>query len=312
MNIIFSIVGGIGKCIAATAVCEAIKKKFPNDHLIVVSGYAEVFLNNPFVDTSLAHGNTPYFYRDFIEGQDVVSLLHDPYQDQAYLQQDEHLIKTWCEMFDIPYKGEQPSLYFTKREKEFFAQKFVSDKPIFVMQTNGGAPGQPVKYSWARDIPQSVCVKIVEHFKNDYNIVHLRREDQPALEFTTPVTASNFREAAILLSISQKRLLIDSFAQHTAAALNLPSTVCWIVNKPEVFGYKLHDNILPNSFTKKPELRNSFLVPFNIVGDPVEFPYNSEDEIFDVEKIIKSLDTRTSTAPVINRLKSVGGRKKSK
>ena len=38
MNIIFQIDGGIGKSIAATAVCKAIKAQYPNDKLIVISG----------------------------------------------------------------------------------------------------------------------------------------------------------------------------------------------------------------------------------------------------------------------------------
>ena len=82
---------------------------------------------------------------------------------------------------------------------------------------------------------------------------------------------------------------MDSFAQHAAAAINKPSTVCWIANTPVVFGYSLHDNILANPQTKKPELRNSFLQKYNIAGDLLEFPYNNEEEIFDVDKIIASL-----------------------
>ena len=89
--------------------------------------------------------------------------------------------------------------------------------------------------------------------------------------------------------MSTKRLFMDSFAQHVAAGLNLPSTVCWITNKPEVFGYDIHDNILANPFTKKPELRNSYLQAFNIGGDLLEFPYNYEGEVFDSSKIIDSL-----------------------
>lgn len=83
---------------------------------------------------------------------------------------------------------------------------------------------------------------------------------------------------------------MDSVAQHMAAALNLPSTVCWVVNKPDVFGYGIHDNIIHNPFNKKPELRNSYLQPFNIGGDLLEFPYNSEFEIFDSAKIIESIN----------------------
>jgi hypothetical protein len=82
---------------------------------------------------------------------------------------------------------------------------------------------------------------------------------------------------------------MDSFAQHVAAGLGLASTVCWIANKPEVFGYEVHDNIVHNPFTKKPELRNSFLGKFNIGGDLLEFPYNSENEIFNSQAIIDSI-----------------------
>ena len=89
--------------------------------------------------------------------------------------------------------------------------------------------------------------------------------------------------------MSTKRLFIDSFAQHTAAAMNMSSTVGWIANKPNVFGYEMHDNIIANPITVKPELRHSYLQQFNISGDLLEFPYNNEDEIFDVDKIIASI-----------------------
>ena len=82
---------------------------------------------------------------------------------------------------------------------------------------------------------------------------------------------------------------MDSFGQHTAAALEKPSTVLWIANKPEVFGYSIHDNLLANPSTKKPELKASVYNKFNIGGDPLEFPYNSEREIFSLDKVIASL-----------------------
>lgn len=288
MNIIFQINGGIGKCVMATAVCEAIKKKYPDSKLIVVSGYADVFLNNPHVYRSYQYGGISYFYDEWIDGKDFKIFAHDPYVQTEHVKQDEHLIKTWCEMFDIPYNGEQPKIHLTSREEKFFSTKFTSDRPLLVLQTNGGAQTEH-KYSWARDIPSSVAVAVIDHFRNDYNIAHIRRDDQLHYDGTFAVS-DVFRALCVLISMSSKRLLIDSFAQHVAASMDLPSTVCWIANKPEVFGYKIHDNILANPWTNKPELRNSFFGRFNIAGDLVEFPYNTEDEIFDVDKIIKSIE----------------------
>lgn len=288
MNIIYQINGGIGKCVMATAVCEAIKEQYPDSNLIVVSGYADVFLNNPYVYRSYNFGGFSYFYETYVKDQkDYKVFAHDPYLQTEHLYQDEHLIKTWCEMFGVKYNGELPKIYLTEREVSFFSSRFTSDRPLMVIQPNGGGDAN-LKYSWARDLPYQNVVDIVNEFKNYYNIVHVRREDQISYEHTIPVSES-FRGLVVLISMSHKRLLIDSFAQHVAAGLNLPSTVCWITNKPEVFGYKMHDNILANPFTKKPELRNAYLQAFNIGGDLLEFPYNSELDVFDSNKIIESL-----------------------
>jgi len=287
MNIIFQINGGIGKCVASTAVCEAIKKQYPESKLIIISGYPNVYLNNPNIYRSYNFGNINYFYEEYIENKDIKIFAHDPYLETNHIQNKEHLIKTWCNMFNIEYNGELPKVYLTEIEKTAFKDKFTSDKPILLLQTNGGVQNS-IKYSWARDIPSNTVQKVIDYFKYDYNIVHLRREDQLKYENTFSVT-DDFRVIVSLIEISHKRLLIDSFAQHTAAAINKPSTVCWIANSPNVFGYNIHNNILANPFTIKPELKNSMFNKFNIQGDLIEFPYLKEDDIFDIDTIIKTI-----------------------
>ena len=147
-NIIFNIEGGIGKSIMGTAVCEAIKKKYPDDKLIVITAYPEVFICNPHVDKCLSHHQMPYFYNDYIEQGNFVAFMHNPYFETNFIQRKEHLLETWCEMFDLRYQGEQPRLYLTQREIDFYNRQFFSEKPIFVLQTNGGAGNQEMKYSW--------------------------------------------------------------------------------------------------------------------------------------------------------------------
>lgn len=288
MNIIFSINGGIGKCIIATAVCRAIKKQHSEDQLIVISGYPEVFLNNPNVDRTFTFGNMSYFYQDFIENKAFRVFLHDPYVETEFLKQDEHLSKTWCRMFGIEHDGEHPEIFLTERENTFFSNKFISDKPILLLQTNGGASNQELKYSWARDIPSIVVENVIDEYTEGYNIVHMRRDDQPSYKGTTFVS-DNFRALCVLISLSEKRLFMDSFGHHAAAALNKPSTVLWIANTPVVFGHSLHHNVIANPFTKKPELRHAYLQKFDIVGNLLEFPYNNEAEIFNAKQVIDSL-----------------------
>jgi hypothetical protein len=290
MNIIFEVNGGIGKNIMATAVCKAIKTQYPNDKLIVVTAYNDVFINNPNVDRCFNFANLSYFHEEYIDGKEVKLCLQDPYRQTDFLKREKSLMQIWCEMFSIKYNGEMPEVFLTEREKNFYSKQFQTDKPLFVMQTNGGAENQTQKYSWARDIPSKNVGEVIEHFKNDFAIAHIRREDQIGYEFTTPIQG-NYRSMVVLIAMSKMRLFIDSFAQHTAMALNLPSVVCWIVNSPRVFGYFTHKNIEANEFTNKPELVGSYIDKFDISGNLLQFPYNSEDEIFDTQKIIDAIES---------------------
>jgi len=287
MNIIFQINGGIGKVIAGTAICASIKSKYPDDKLIVVSGYPDVFLGNKNVDRAYAFGQQAYFYKEYIENQEIMVFGHDPYLEAKHIKQEEHLIETWCKLYDLPVTKTVGEVFLTQREVDFFSKKFVSDKPILLMQTNGGAESDQ-KYSWARDIPSYVVENVIYQFKDEYNIVHIRRDDQLQYEGTFGVS-DTFRALLVLISLSDKRLLMDSFGQHAAAALDKPSTVLWICNSPKVFGYDMHTNIEANPETTSPELRNAYLSKYNIGGDPIEFPYAKETDIFTVDQIIKSL-----------------------
>jgi len=290
MNIIFSINGGMGKSIFATAVCKAIKKKYPESKLIVVTGYPDVFLNLAYVDMAFNHNQETYFYEKYIQGQDIKLFAQEPYFITEHIQQSEHIIQSWCRLCDVPYNGERPEVILTEREIVYFSQKYYSDKPIMVIQSNGGGQ-QDLKYSWARDIPMCVVQTVIQQYSPQYNIFHIRREDQISYENTIPVHES-YKGIAVLLARSQKRLLMDSFCQHLTAALNIKSTVLWIANSPTVFGYNLHDNILCNPETKKPDLRNAQFTKYNIVGALHEFPYERDTEIFNIDRVLQSIDSQ--------------------
>lgn len=288
--IIFIINGGHGKCIMATAVIEAMKKKYPERKIIVVSAWDGPFYGNPNVYRNYLFNQMQYFYDDFIKNKDTLVFQHDPYHEVDYIYKRKHLIEVWCEMFDIPYNGEKPILYINDREREITRDKIKPDfgKPIMLLQTNGGVPEhQYSKKSWARDLPIDVAQKVVNYYSKSYRILHIRLENQPELQNVEPVSLPH-REIYALFEFSKKRLFIDSFAQHVAGALNLPSIVCWIVNKPEVFGYTIHSNVFPNQEIKKEMNKFSFLEQYNITGQIQEFPFDNVN-LFDVNEIISEM-----------------------
>lgn len=288
MNIIFQVDGGLGKSIASTAVIAAIKNHYKKSKIIVVSPYPDVFLNNPNVYRTYLTSQINGLYLKYIKGKDSKIFACEPYTHNSFLTGEEHLLRTWCKLCGVPYKGEQPEFYLTQAEIDYFTPYYQPEKPIFVIHPNGGPQGQGYQYSWTRDIPSPNMIDIINHYKNDYSIIHIRRQDQLQYEDTLSAL-DGYRSLAILLLLSKKRLLIDSFSQHLAAALKLPSVVCWSTTTPKVFGYKIHNNILANPFTKQPKLDQATYQPFNLYEDIHSLPYENLNEVFDSNKIIEAL-----------------------
>jgi len=290
VNILFQIDGGLGKSIMATAVVKVIRKRYKNANIIVVTAYPDVFLNNPHISYAYRTDNVNGFYLKYIKDQDCKIFVEDPYRHSDFiLGKPKHILKTWCELFGLRYNNEIPELYFANTELEYFEPYYKTDKPILAIQPNGGPADLGYQYAWTRDIPDPTITEIIEHYKNDYSIIHIKRKDQKVFPDTMQAV-DGFRSIAILLKLSSKRLFIDSFAQHLSCALNLKSTVCWVSTSPKIFGYKLHDNIMANPFTKEQSLNEAAYQPYALSQDIHSMPYWNLNEVFDTNKIIESIN----------------------
>ncbi|MFW6377728.1 MAG: glycosyltransferase family 9 protein [bacterium] len=287
--LIISLSGGHGKMVMSTAFIRAVKKKYPDRKIIVVAPWDGPYFYNPNIYRFYLHGEPKYFYDDYIKDKDVIIFNHEVYQHQDHLLQRRHLTEIWCDLFNVPYDGPMPEIILNPREIEIARDKIKPDngKPIMLIQSNGGGSNQYSKKSWARDIPINIAQQVVDYFSNDYRILHVRTPEQPALN-NVELLNLPFRELYAVFTFSKKRLFIDSFSQHVSAALNLPSTVCWITNKPKVFGYDIHDNILPNAKITHEFNKFSFLEKFDITGMVQQFNYDTVD-LFDVNQIINSI-----------------------
>lgn len=287
-NVIFQILGGLGKSILSTAVLKVIKKEFPKANIIVITHYTDVFVNNPNANLVLNPMQANGLYKKYIENKNTKVFISDPYNQSDYITESKHLMEIWCEMYGLKYSGEQPEIFLSKGEKEYFSPFYKLDKPIMAIQPNGGGADQPLKYSWTRDIPSTVVKDVVNYFKSDYAILHIKREDQIIYENTIGALDS-WRSIAVMMSMSKKRLLIDSSSMHIATALNLPSTVTWVGTNPKVFGSKIHNNIVAEHPTKIINLENNYLNKHLLFEDLSTFPYENLSQVFDTAKIIEAL-----------------------
>jgi hypothetical protein len=287
--VIFHTEGGHGKQIMATAVCRAIKKKYPDRKLIVVTSWDGPFFYNPDVWRFYNFGAMQYFYDDYIK-DDTIILRHEVYHSEDHILQRKHLVQSWCDMFDIPFDGCKPKIYLNPREVEIAKDKIKPDgRPIMLLQTHGGAPGsQYSKKSWFRDMPIEIAQKLVNYFSKSYRILHIKSPEQPTLQGAEMLNLP-LRELYAVFPLSTKRLFIDSFAQHVAASLDLQSTVVWIGNKPEVFGYEENININPSANYVREINKFSYLDQFDISGQIQQFPYDTVN-VLDVNKIIEAVN----------------------
>lgn len=285
--LILTINGGAGKNVLATAVVKAIKKSNPETKIIVITGYKDVWVHNPNVYRIYQQGQIQYFYSDYIKDKKTKIVSIEPYSTSDYILREKHLIEIWCDLAGVKYNNEQPELFFNNREVEFVQRRFLDGRKIMLIQTNGGFNAE-IKISWMRDMPLDTAQEVVEHFRNQYRIIHIRRDDQPSLNGVEQFNGS-LRDLFLLIRFSEKRLLIDSVAQHVASALKKPSTVLWIRNSPEVLGYAIHDNMVTKIEDEIDTLSNSVLEPYDIAGNIYQCPFKEGTKLFDTEEIIQSI-----------------------
>jgi hypothetical protein len=293
---IFQISGGIGKHVAATAVAKCIKNNYPDRKLIVVAVYTDIFINLPYIDRVYQLGNTNYFYQNYIQDKDSLIFHHEPYFTTDHIHKKLPLIENWCKLYNLKFSNEKPDLKFNNLQKNISKEVWAKGKkPVMIIHTNGGMLTTDAKpYSWTRDMPEDLAQRIVNHYKDKYHIYQVTKLNSPKLDnaahiFATPENSLSLIEFFSVLIHSRKRVLIDSCMQHAAAALRLPSTVLWNGTSPKVFGYEMHDNIcttIPYEF----KLPGSYLFDFDFNGNEVEYPFGEQEELFDFDTIIQSID----------------------
>jgi hypothetical protein len=286
-SIIIEINGGIGKSILSTAVIRNIKLQYPEDNIIVITAYPEVFLNNPDIYRIFRFGSCPYFYNEYIKDKDVLFLCEEPYRSNGYLSQNKHLIESWCEVLNIKVQTLETRIYLNHRELMFSKNTIKHDKPIALFQPFGGAVNKNIPYSWNRDIPPSQAQEIVNILSKKYNVIQPVSGNQLKLKNCHHLTC-NLRELFCHVYYSDRIISIDSCVQHAAKALNKHSTVCWITNKHKVFGYDSHYNVYPkkSSYKESQDIIDGYFLEHDFTGNRLyDFPFN-DDNIFDINEVL--------------------------
>jgi hypothetical protein len=292
--VIWHVQGGLGKNIAASSLTKDIKEKYKDREFILVCSFPEVFLNDPNIDKVYQMGNHPYFYENYIENKDVIIFKHEPYDQTGHITRKKHLIENWCDLLDIKYNKQQPYFPINYPQNKLSLQ-WVRQKPILLMQTTGGpftSPDQTAPYEWTRDLPIELAQTLIDKYSSKYHIIQISKQGGYGLQNVERIdTPMSNMELFSLVGASEQRILIDSCLQHAASALKLPSVVFWIGTSPKVFGYDLHKNIKAKLPKRANQLINSYTFDYQFSNNNHECPYINIEEMFDINKVLKDLDT---------------------
>ena len=292
--VIWHVQGGLGKNIAASSLTKDIKQKHRDRKFILVCSFPEVFLNDPNIDKVYQMGNHPYFYENYIENKDVIIFKHEPYDQTGHITRQKHLIENWCDLLDIKYTNQQPFFPINYPQNKLSLQ-WVRQKPILLLHTTGGpfiTQEKPTPYEWTRDLPIELAQALVDKYSSKYHIIQISKQGGYGLQNVERIdTPMSNMELFSLVGASQQRIFIDSCLQHVASALKLPSIVFWVGTSPKVFGYNLHKNITAKLPKHANQLINSYTFDYQFSNNNHECPYLNVNEMFNIEKILKNLDT---------------------
>ena len=292
--LIWLIEGGLGKNVAATSLCKTLKETYPHRSLILLCTFPDVFANNPYIDRVFGLNKLSYFYENYIQDKDTLIFRQDPYHQSGHITNKDHIIKSWCDILDLPYTFQQPKLYLNYAQK-FPKSNLFRDKPVLLLQTTSvqfykddGTLEEP--YHWQRDIPYELAENIIKKYNSKYHIIHLTTPGGYNLKGVERLdTNISFIEMCHLLLNSNKRILVNSVLQHIAPSFNLKSDVIWVGSSPKVYGYSIHNNILATPPKINNHLVNSIVEKFHLGNNEFECPYNTVDDMFNIPQVLNSL-----------------------
>ncbi len=280
--------GGIGRCIAATAVVRCLAAAHPGKRLVVVTGWPDPFIGNPHVARIYRIGDPQHFFEDEVLGRRTWVAHVEPYRHPDYVNAERHLVDCWCDLLGVEYDGGTPTLFLTPGElDQGKAAMAKARRPVVLMQASGGpVPAtqdldrliEVRRRMHRRNLPLNIAGQVANALMaKGYHVALVRHQNQPALAGVESVTGP-LRTIFALVPFAKHLVLIDSFMQDAAAALQRPAVVCWGGTSYKRLGWDLHTNIEQDTGCPTPRCHrpNSYLWDRDANGNPWDCPYGDK------------------------------------
>jgi hypothetical protein len=296
--------GGIGKHICGSTLLRYIQEKEPDAQITVISGYPEVFLNNPRIYRNL-HFGTSYVFDDYIKGTDL--RIGDPYPMMEYYQDEKHLSQLMPKAYRFEQENENiyPELYIGEEEqrqvKQFAAQ---SKNPIITVQVTGGNqmhqnPQKDPKQLSPRDLLQDSAQKIVDIcVAKGFNVLQVALPHEYHLKNVMIFNGQPFRSYIPVIPHIVAHIGIDSAMMHAVAAFKKPALIFWNNTNVKALGYpnmvNIHKDKCPTPMCSRPHVG----MPDQIPEGGWKCPHNLECQKWTLEEIEENVSKFLESIPV--------------
>jgi len=239
--------GGIGKCVAFSALLPELRKK---SEVQIYTPYIDCFANNPNV--KMAYESTIPLQDPRIMASDNIYYC-EPYKSNFQFGK-QHIIESYCEHHGVKYNSSMRPKLYTDHHKES-VDKWLKDNEIgkyIMIQFSGGQPkwnyGDNVQYqninpnrNYQPFLAQQVVNMLLEEYK-DTTIINCVLPNEPHYRGTIRCDL-HFSQIHEMLKGAEGFVSIDSCLQHFSASAEKHGVVIWGSTRWTQFGYSHNKNL---------------------------------------------------------------------
>ena len=239
--------GGIGKCVAFSALLPELRKK------------SEVQIYTPYIDCFANNKNVKMAYESTIPLQDPRIMASnnifycEPYKSNFQFGK-QHIIESYCEHHGVKYNSSMRPKLYTDHHKES-VDKWLKDNEIekyILVQFSGGQAkwnyGDNVQYqninpnrNYQPFLAQQVINMLLEEYK-DTTIINCVLPNEPHYQGTIRCDL-HFAQIHEMLKGAEGFVSIDSCLQHFSASTEKHGVVIWGSTRWTQFGYSHNKNL---------------------------------------------------------------------
>ena len=267
--------GGVGKCIAFTALIPKLATENGRG-IQVYTPWPECFLNNQLVEAAFEQ-TLPLSEPRIMQSDNL--FYAEPYKSNfAFGKQ--HLIEAYCQLLGVDYDPKMVPRLFTSHLKDradaFLEKAGVSGKYMLVQFTGGQAPLQGAEQNpyhsvmplrnYPHYLGQQVVTKLKETYPN-VTIIDYSLPNEPGYEGSIKFQ-EHWAVAHELLKGAEGFIAIDSMLQHMSASAKKSGVVLWGQSRWTQFGYSHNKNLSFHMGAKWDESKYHEADPRNVCVDP--------------------------------------------